>query len=58
MDHAAHNPPPPQPPQRSQLLKIGTYDNNKQSQVKEKGEPQRNTSISNVKKTAYVIPDP
>lgn len=56
MNHAANNPPPP--PQRSQLFKIGNYDNNKQSQVKEKGEPQRNTSVSNVKKTAYVIPDP
>lgn len=56
MNHAAHNPPPPS--QRSQLFKIGTYDNNKQSQVKEKGEPRKNTFISNLKKTAYVLPDP
>lgn len=48
MDHAAHN--PPSPPQRSRLFKIGTYDNNKQSQVKEKGEPWKNPFIGNLKK--------
>lgn len=41
---------PHAPPQRSQLFKIGTYDNIKQSQVKEKGGPRKNTFISNLKK--------
>lgn len=48
MDHTAYTKKKKNPA----IQNLCTYDNDKQSQVKEKGEPWRNISISNLKKTA------